>query len=59
VNSSGYWALTVQAKRRQTGITAIWTIHYMFEPERLCDRVAIVNHSRLLINDTPDRVRGG
>ncbi len=39
------------------GITTIWTTHYMFEPERLCDRVAIINRGKLLIIDTPDRVR--
>lgn len=39
------------------GITTIWTTHYMFEPERLCDRVAIINRGKLLIIDTPDGVR--
>ena len=39
------------------GITTIWTTHYMFEPERLCDRVAIINRGKLLIIDTPDMVR--
>lgn len=41
----------------RNGATAIWTTHYMFEPERLCDRVAIINRGRLLIVETPEKVR--
>lgn len=39
------------------GITTIWTTHYMFEPERLCDRVAIINRGKLAVIDTPEGVR--
>lgn len=33
--------------------TVIYTTHYMEEAERLCDRVAIVDHGRMLDCDTP------
>jgi ABC-2 type transport system ATP-binding protein len=36
------------------GRTVVYTTHYMEEAERLCDRVAIVDHGRLLALDTVD-----
>jgi ABC-2 type transport system ATP-binding protein len=33
---------------RDTGCTVIYTSHYMEEVERVCDRVAIVDHGKLL-----------
>jgi len=44
---------------RQTGTTIIYTTHYMEEAERLCDRIAIVDHGRIIALDTRDGlVRG-
>ena len=40
---------------RDKGKTIVYTTHYMEEAERLCDRVAIVDHGKLLALDT---VRG-
>ena len=34
------------------GLTLIYTTHYMEEAQRLCDRVAIMDHGRLLALDT-------
>lgn len=33
------------------GLTIIFTTHYMEEAERLCDRVAIIDHGRILANE--------
>ncbi len=38
---------------RGQGRTVLLTTHYMDEAERLCDRVAIVDHGRLIAQDTP------
>jgi ABC-2 type transport system ATP-binding protein len=38
---------------RTTGRTVLLTTHYMDEAERLCDRVAIVDHGKLMALDTP------
>jgi ABC-2 type transport system ATP-binding protein len=38
---------------RNLGRTVLLTTHYMDEAERLCDRVAIVDHGRLMALDTP------
>jgi ABC-2 type transport system ATP-binding protein len=37
---------------RARGTTVVYTTHYMEEAERLCDRIAVVDHGRLLALDT-------
>jgi len=37
---------------RAQGMTIIYTTHYMEEAERLCDRIAIVDHGRIIALDT-------
>jgi ABC-2 type transport system ATP-binding protein len=39
--------------------TVILTTHNMDEAERLADRVAIIDHGRLLVVDTPDALKSG
>jgi ABC-2 type transport system ATP-binding protein len=39
---------------RAQGMTVIYTTHYMEEAERLCDRIAIVDHGRIIALDTRD-----
>jgi ABC-2 type transport system ATP-binding protein len=39
------------------GQTIVLTTHYMEEAEQLCQRVAIVDHGRLLALDTPDGLK--
>ena len=39
---------------RDTGMTIIYTTHYMEEAERLCDRIAIVDHGRIVALDTKE-----
>jgi ABC-2 type transport system ATP-binding protein len=36
------------------GRTLIYTTHYMEEVERLCDRVVVIDHGRVLADDTLD-----
>jgi ABC-2 type transport system ATP-binding protein len=38
---------------KQRGNTILYTTHYMEEAERLCDRVVILDHGRIIANDTP------
>ena len=42
----------VRAHQRQ-GHTTLITTHYMDEAERLCDRVAVVDHGKVIALDTP------
>jgi len=41
---------------RAQGRTVVYTTHYMEEAQRLCDRVGIIDHGRLLALDTVDRL---
>jgi ABC-2 type transport system ATP-binding protein len=38
---------------RPRGITVLLTTHYMEEADRLSDRVAIIDHGKVLVCDTP------
>lgn len=46
---------TIEAMK-QRGRTIIYTTHYMEEAQRLCDRVAILDHGRILDMDTVDNL---
>jgi ABC-2 type transport system ATP-binding protein len=41
---------------RERGKTVFLTTHLMEEAERLCDRVAIIEHGRIIDVDTPERL---
>ena len=41
---------------RDRGKTVVLTTHFMEEAERLCDRVAIVDHGRIVALDTPSNL---
>ena len=47
------------AMARQRGKTIVLTTHYMDEAERLCDRVAIVDHGKLIAIGSPDELIDG
>src|SRR6266700_4007883 len=48
---------------RDRGVTIVLVTHFMEEAERLCDRVALIDHGRVVALDTPSRLaaqaRGG
>jgi ABC-2 type transport system ATP-binding protein len=39
------------------GITIVLTTHYMEEADELCNRVAIIDHGRILVCDTPQNLK--
>jgi ABC-2 type transport system ATP-binding protein len=41
---------------KNAGRTIILTTHYMDEAERLCDRVAIMDHGRIIALDSPEKL---
>jgi ABC-2 type transport system ATP-binding protein len=43
----------------QAGQTILLTTHYMEEADRLCDRVAIMDHGQILALDTPAALKQG
>ncbi len=46
------WDMVRALKR--TGKTVLFTTHYMEEAEQLCDRVAVMDHGRIIALDTPE-----
>ncbi len=43
---------------REEGITVVLTTHYMEEADELCERVAIIDHGKILVQDTPAALKG-
>ena len=39
-------------------MTILMTTHFMEEADRLCDRIAIVDHGRIVVEGTPDELKG-
>ncbi|HYV76269.1 MAG TPA: ATP-binding cassette domain-containing protein [Candidatus Binatia bacterium] len=42
---------------RQRGITIVLTTHYMEEADQLCQRVAIIDHGKILVGGTPEELK--
>jgi ABC-2 type transport system ATP-binding protein len=48
------WALIESMRDR--GVTVILVTHFMDEAERLCDHLALINHGKLIVLDTPEAI---
>ncbi|KSW12566.1 ABC transporter ATP-binding protein [Pyrodictium occultum] len=44
-------------KLRRSGVTVFLTTHYMDEAERLCDRIAIIDHGRIIAEGSPEELK--
>ena len=44
-------------KMNQNGLTIFLTTHNMDEANRLCDRIAIINKGKLVVIDTPEKLK--
>ena len=42
---------------KNEGITVVLTTHYMEEADALCDRLAIIDHGKILVEDTPTALK--
>jgi len=51
------WGILESLNRE--GQTILLTTHYMEEADKLCDRVAIMDHGRILALDTPNALKRG
>lgn len=44
---------SVERLNRERGMSILYTTHYMLEAERLCHRIAIIDHGEIIALDTP------
>ena len=56
VSRSNVWEM-IRALRDKSELTILLTTHYMDEADKLCDRIAIVDHGKLAALDTPTRLK--
>ena len=56
VSRVNVWEMLMDIKK-QRGLTVLITTHYMDEADRLCDRIAIVDHGHLVALDTPAKLK--
>lgn len=56
VSRTNVWEM-VEKLQRQSGLTILLTTHYLEEADRLCERIAIVDHGKLAALDTPARLK--
>ena len=56
VSRTGAWTMLEKIKSERD-LTVLLTTHYMDEADKLCDRIAIVDHGKLVALDTPARLK--
>ena len=56
VSRVAVWEMLVKLKRERD-LTILVTTHYMDEADKLCDRIAIVDHGRLAALDSPLKLK--
>jgi ABC-2 type transport system ATP-binding protein len=58
VSRTNVWEM-IEKLKHQSNLTILLTTHYMDEADKLCDRIAIVDHGKLVALDTPTRLKDG
>jgi len=56
VSRTAVWEMLQRVKANRN-LTVLITTHYMDEADKLCDRIAIVDHGKLVALDTPARLK--
>jgi len=56
VSRVAVWGM-IQRVQKERQLTVLITTHYMDEADKLCDRIAIVDHGKLMALDSPIRLK--
>ena len=56
VSRTAVWGMLRRIKASRD-LTVLITTHYMDEADKLCDRIAIVDHGKLVVLDTPEALK--
>ncbi|MCI4337130.1 MAG: ATP-binding cassette domain-containing protein [Thermoplasmata archaeon] len=55
---AGFWQY-IQELRKELGLTVFLTTHYLDEADNLCDRLAIIDHGKVVASGTPAELKDG
>ncbi len=47
----------IELMKKEYGITVLLTTHYMDEADRLCDRIAVIDHGSIVALDSPETLK--
>jgi ABC-2 type transport system ATP-binding protein len=53
---AGFWRY-VQELRKDHGMTVLVTTHYLDEADEMCDRIAIIDHGKIVATGTPSELK--
>jgi|HubBroStandDraft_1064217.scaffolds.fasta_scaffold23721_4 ABC-2 type transport system ATP-binding protein len=53
---AGFWRY-IQELRKELGLTVFLTTHYLDEADNLCDRLAIIDHGKIVATGTPSQLK--
>jgi len=53
---AGFWKI-VRELREETGMTVFLTTHYLDEADGMCDRIAIIDHGKIVATGTPSQLK--
>ena len=53
---AGFWSF-IEKLRRETGMTVFVTTHYLDEADSMCDRIAIIDHGKIVASGTPNDLK--
>ena len=53
---AGFWEF-IQKLRRETHLTVFVTTHYLDEADQFCDRIAIIDHGKIVATGTPNELK--
>ena len=56
VSRTAVWEM-IRSLKRERDLTVLLTTHYMDEADKLCERIAIVDHGKLMALDSPLRLK--
>jgi ABC-2 type transport system ATP-binding protein len=53
---AGFWEY-IRELRKETGLTLFLTTHYLEEADQLCDRIAVVDHGKIVASGSPGELK--
>jgi ABC-2 type transport system ATP-binding protein len=53
---AGFWSF-IQTMRARSGLTVFVTTHYLDEADQLCDRIAIIDHGKIVALGSPSELK--